>query len=39
MTEDDSQGIGSSTIEIVSSGVIEVRDGEAVDDVRGSINF
>jgi hypothetical protein len=39
MTEDDSQGIGSSTVEIVSSGVIEVRDGEAVDDVRGSINF
>jgi hypothetical protein len=34
----DSQTIGS-TVEIVSSGVIEVRDGEAVDDGRGSINF
>jgi hypothetical protein len=38
ITEDDSQTIGS-TVEIVSSGVIEVRDGEAADDVRGSINF
>ena len=39
ITEGDSQGIGSSTVEIVSYGVIEVRDGEAVDDGRGSINF
>jgi hypothetical protein len=38
ITEDDSQTI-CSTVEIVSSGVIEVRDGEAADDVRGSINF
>jgi hypothetical protein len=39
ITEGDTQGIGSIIVEIVSYGLLEVRDREAVDDRRGSINF